>query len=993
MSLYLIFFIISFISINSYQEINNLSPINININSELILEYTKSKYESQSFVFILLRPYITEFMFGNMCIYFNNNFNEDSYCLNINIDKQETFKFNILKETNNLYIKIKGNFNGILTLLNPNEINLLNIDNSYYFDNIRLDNNKYLSFRIPKLTKNKILNVILNNNVCDSLKIYKNKELISCIDNIDNYISLESGNEYILEYYPIISYSLTINFLDNIIIDLDSNHKSIQTSNYFDFLFIKSVEKYQNNEQIGLLIQSNHRFSIKGGFLIEDINRNELFDDNIFSSEIFQEQELRYFIFSKNNSDYNYILFGIKIYSSQGESFDIKIINNIITVDNLIFQYNLREKNSYLFIIDQNLIDKYIDYISDICLSYEKENKMITFAYGDRFYKNKIVFLSIKEIEGIFFDEGENGLFSFQMLSQSLSSSLNPMYYPELYINSRNIFRFSPIFNNYYVYFGLIAGNTKFSLIDNIVNKNIDNDQLYIYRNLINETNFISFNKNSESLIESFYEIEHSFNYIIRNSKLLLLRNDFRYNLSIHSQKVKIKLLTDSKVQILDGDKKYELNSNNNNIKINLLNNKIQCNGNNSLLNIFFPLTNEKSENIQICENKEECQFNNIEEFFIIFPNKNFNTINLILYLDDDSLSQITALYLVDYNEIPFSRNKYNLENKITLKNKKEYSILIKNIAQNDIVKHSIEEKFFIYFSLSNITKSMKIKMEFFNEIYPDNFDLILLSKGKNKIYLGDNDITFIQIDQCKNNNNSIFYSIIRDEKINPLEKDIIYKEEEKVIICNKTKEDNYISLEINSNENLLLAKSDSEIEFLEDFIFDYEIYLDQDEKDNLTIIFNSVSMFYQVEYYIIIIKDHYLNNELKNHCFLHQILEKKEYILQEIIFSNGEEDIFNTTINITKTLNTQKNYTVIVFAKEIHEKYFLYRYYNPKEFDVSFDDEGNKNKILLWILISVGIAIFLIVGIILIIFCVIKKRKEKKDIKIDINEPLIKAE
>ena len=77
----------------------------------------------------------------------------------------------------------------------------------------------------------------------------------------------------------------------------------------------------------------------------------------------------------------------------------------------------------------------------------------------------------------------------------------------------------------------------------------------------------------------------------------------------------------------------------------------------------------------------------------------------------------------------------------------------------------------------------MKIKMEFFNEIYPDNFDLILLSKGKNKIYLGDNDITFIQIDQCKNNNNSIFYSIIRDEKINPLEKDIIYKEEEKKLL------------------------------------------------------------------------------------------------------------------------------------------------------------------------------------------------------------------
>ena len=187
------------------------------------------------------------------------------------------------------------------------------------------------------------------------------------------------------------------------------------------------------------------------------------------------------------------------------------------------------------------------------------------------------------------------------------------------------------------------------------------------------------------------------------------------------------------------------------------------------------------------------------------------------------------------------------------------------------------------------------------------------------------------------------------------------------------------------------MAKSDSEIEFLEDFIFDYEIYLDQDEKDNLTIIFNSVSMFYQVEYYIIIIKDHYLNNELKNHCFLHQILEKKEYILQVIIFSNGEEDIFNTTINITKILNTQKNYTVIVFAKEIHEKYFLYRYYNPKVFEVTHEDNEEKNKILMWVLISVGIAIFIIVGIILIRFCIIKKRK--KDIKIDINDPLITNE
>ena len=282
MSFFLILLFNSIILINTYQKIENLSPYDLNVRNEIILEHTNSKFESQSPVFILLKPYIKEFMFGTICISINSNFDNDSSCLDINIDKQDAFKFNILKETNNLFIKLKGKFHGLLSFLNPNQINILDINYSYFFDNIQLDKEKFLSFKIPKLKENKILNIILFENNCNSLKIYKNSEIISCNNNTDNYISLESGSEYILEYYPNSGYSLAINFLENIIIDLNYNEKSIQTLNYFDFFFIINLQNYQVDEEIGLLVKSNYRFSIKGGFLEEDINRNELFDESIF---------------------------------------------------------------------------------------------------------------------------------------------------------------------------------------------------------------------------------------------------------------------------------------------------------------------------------------------------------------------------------------------------------------------------------------------------------------------------------------------------------------------------------------------------------------------------------------------------------------------------------------------------------------------------------------------------------------------------------------
>jgi hypothetical protein len=133
-----------------------------------------------------------------------------------------------------------------------------------------------------------------------------------------------------------------------------------------------------------------------------------------------------------------------------------------------------------------------------------------------------------------------------------------------------------------------------FSLFEKIENENKENNQASIFINLINETKLISFNKRFFSMIECFYETEQRFNYTIRNSKIILLRDSFTYFLNIISERVKIKLIKGSNIKVIDENKIYELNSDNNNIKINICSNVMKFIGYNSLINIFFPLTYSK---------------------------------------------------------------------------------------------------------------------------------------------------------------------------------------------------------------------------------------------------------------------------------------------------------------------------------------------------------------------------------------------------------------
>ena len=255
MNVFLIYYLISFNSIISLPIIENLIPFHLNTNTEISLEYKNSEIDGPSNIILMLNPYINDFMFGQLCIFTNINIINDYKCIDININEQSTFMFNEFQGDNSFFFKFKGQFNGMLTIFKSNQMNILNINYSYYFNNIQLPNElDNLIFKIPKSNIFKVLNIILDKDDCGSLTIFKDNSAIPCENNINNYLILDSNNEYILQYYPNIGQSLTLNFLDNIISDIDTNFgKNFISSNYFDFYFIMNVKDYKFNETFILL--------------------------------------------------------------------------------------------------------------------------------------------------------------------------------------------------------------------------------------------------------------------------------------------------------------------------------------------------------------------------------------------------------------------------------------------------------------------------------------------------------------------------------------------------------------------------------------------------------------------------------------------------------------------------------------------------------------------------------------------------------------------
>ena len=104
--------------------------------------------------------------------------------------------------------------------------------------------------------------------------------------------------------------------------------------------------------------------------------------------------------------------------------------------------------------------------------------------------------------------------------------------------------------------------------------------------------------------------------------------------------------------------------------------------------------------------------------------------------------------------------------------------------------------------------------------------------------------------------------------------------------------------------------------------------------------------------------------------------------MLKETIFENSEEDLLSKIINIKDIPKSKDDYAIVCLAKEIHQNYTVYRYYNPKVFKLQIQNDEDKKSILIWILISLGI--ILLLALIFFLYKFLKKRISSNNIDFD---------
>ena len=405
--------------------------------------------------------------------------------------------------------------------------------------------------------------------------------------------------------------------------------------------------------------------------------------------------------------------------------------------------------------------------------------------------------------------------------------------------------------------------------------------------------------------------------------------------------KIGIKLLNpNSELTLIYNQTKNKLDSQNTFIELENID-QMEIEGNNSLVYFFIPLTNNPN---YIVSKLQSNKFDNINEVFIIPEKTDHDIINIFITINQSDDDEIILFYFVDYNIIPYSRNKIELINKISLKKGIKESILINNFLKKDNVTHLNNENLYIFLSFkSNVSMNYEIKYSNY-QILNENSQ-ILIPSGQNKIYIGYDKNNYLKFDKC--GTQEISLDIYQNEKIT---RSNVRISDNDLISCAKSDERGYLSIEVNSEEDFLISLSHDNYSTFDNIIYNYDIQLSRD-KNNVIINYYPISNFPQVEYHIFIIDKQYYNN-LTNHCFISKYINDI-YIKKYIVLSNGEEEIFNQNLNITDEIKCNDTYSFLIIAKEVINEYPNYHYYNPKNYfieckeaDVGEDNNDNTDEI-----------------------------------------------
>ena len=936
------------INIPSPIKIDSSNPFYITSN-EILFEFHYKSEEKTDIIFIF-KPYLNNVIYGkvevftNMSIYQNkaaNNSNDNIFTQTFIFNEQNYITINSSNPLSigngNYFIYLVGNLQCSFEVLLINEIKILDIKQSYYFTNLfnYLSQNHY-DLKIQNLTKNIHMNILAYNKSCSSFEITNNNQKIECDKEIPNLLLLEKNNEYLIKYsldnYNYFSINF-INFKSEFIQSLDELSKSknfIFLSNSI-FNYSINIENYKVNEHFGFIIDYPIKYSLNG-FYSEKENLDEF---KITVKKI----GYNYFIAQKNDIQSNYFIFKIKFLNSYYNQIKIRKIDEINFINKFPFLFNIAKEKVYLFVFSEELLNYFKNYDSYIKLKFDQENSMNIYLSGfTKILKDKIFVSKIGQIEAIsFINIEKDGIFEINMLSENFNELINSNYLitntDQTYTQINNKGEKIEIIGsgNKKIFFcNLIMGDTDFyevfDISENKTEEKFENKGIKI---LNNQTLILKAIINSYSIYEIFIQnYDKKFHYI-SNSKMIYFSKYIKYIIfpTFENMKIIAKLInSNSQLLIISNKDQKELNSTQRFIELDHFE-KLEIEGNDSLIHFFVALTNNTDYSIS---NLNKAEINKISEIFIVPQKTNYDMINLLLNITQSEKDEIVLYYIVDYNIIPYSRNKIDIMNKITLKRGEKEYIFINNYIKNDKANHLNNETFYIYLLFED-------KINLYYQLNYSNYEIleennqILISPGLNRIFIGYEKINYLKFDKCGKDNISL--DIYQNEEIN--EENIIISDDKDLISCTKKENKGYLNLEVNFQDNFLISLSHQNISILDNLIYNYDIELSIDNINKKVVInYNPVSNFPQIEYHIYMVDSSYYYN-LSDHCFINKYINDI-YTRKFMFLSNGEEEMFSQQLKIEGDIKCDKFYAFLIIAKEVINGYINYHYYNPKTIYVS---------------------------------------------------------
>ena len=940
-------FFIHVLTILSPIKINSFTPFYI-ISNQVLFEFEYTS-EIKTDIICIFKPYLNKIIFGKMFLSTNitklqdSNANESIYEKEFFFDQINSIVINSSDIFNigkgNYYFYLIGNLDCSFEIFLANEVNSLDTKENYFYPYIsNYGFQKYLSFKLDNKEEEKYANILLYDNNCSLIEIKKRGEIIKCNSNLNNLLSLEKNKEYIINYnFDVFNY-IAINFQTELIQSLDEKNLSFYSLGNSLFNFSLSIKNYKINDYFGFLIDYPLKISLKGDF--SEYNNLEQFKGNI-KSVVYH-----YFISQKEIDIYNYFIFKINFFTNYFYKINIYKLDVIYFIKQLPFTYSIKKNKTYLFLFSEELLDFYKNYKSKIKLSFVHENMMnIIQKDKNKIFKNRIFVSELEKIIAISFIRVEKeGEFTILMLPINYNQLINSDYFiigsEETFIYSSNIgekIEIIPYGNRNIFYCNLITGNIDIYEIPDIYEKDTSNYPNFNgIRELKNQTLILKFKINTFSLYEIFYQRhEKKHHFIGNNSKMIYFSRYIRYNIIplYNDLKIGLRLINlDKELTVFYNKTKNILNSKSAFIEIENID-MIEIEGNNSLVYFLIPLTNNFNYSVS---NLQKNTFNEVNEIFIIPNITNYDVINLILTLTESEQEEIFLIYYFDYNIIPYSRSTIDLMNKIKLKKGKKETLFINNYLKNDNSSHLSNENFFIYLNFQgNVSFDYELKYSDYKILYENSN--ILIPSGQNKIYLGYERNNYLKFDKCTTQ--EISMDLYQNEEL--MNSNIKISDNE-LIFCSKNKydESGYLSIDINSEEDFLVSVSHDNYSPFDNIIYNYDIKLSMDKyKYNVIANYYPISNYPQVEYHIFIMDKKYYEN-LTNHCFINKYINEI-YIKKYVILSNGEEEIFNSYLNITDEIECNDTYSFLIVAKEVINEYPNYHYYNPKNYYIECKIEG----------------------------------------------------